>query len=86
MCPGPELEESTSHLEKNIIAQEKKKIVFHTGTWQSISRYQGKLLCTATTSVDWRISSTPQIKKKRSLHRQKARIHIEIKIVDLYFQ
>ena len=48
----------------------------------------GKLLltvCIATTSVNRRINFTVTSKKKRGLHRQKARIHIKIRRVDLNF-
>ena len=36
----------------------------------------GKLLFRATTSVNWRLVSTLESKKKRVLHSQKVKIHI----------
>ena len=46
---------------------------------------QGKLLCRTITSVNKRIGSTLYSKKKRVLHRQRARIHVQIRNVDLHF-
>ena len=43
-----------------------------------------KLLRRATTSVDEGIGSTLSSKKKRVLHRQKARIHIQIRSVEVH--
>ena len=52
---------------------------------QSPNRYlamPGRQLRRATTSVNGRIGSTLKSMKKRVLHRQKARIHIQIRSVD----
>ena len=65
---------------------EKRERIFYAVTWQSISSCDaGQAAAQSNHSVNKRIGSTLQSKKKRALHRQKAGIHIRMRSVDPHF-